>query len=81
MINTFYSLFSLLLVVAPGVQSSALKTRTVVQTPSPPSFVVGSIIGQPAQTRTFDFTISEIPGAPDGVQRSMLVVNGQYPGA
>lgn len=29
------------------------------------------------QTREYDFTIGEITGAPDGVSRTMLVVNGQ----
>ncbi|KAH9927903.1 Cupredoxin [Epithele typhae] len=32
------------------------------------------------QTRTFDFVVEERVGAPDGVDKTMLVVNGQYPG-
>ena len=31
-------------------------------------------------TRTYDFVVEERMGAPDGVQKHMLVVNGQYPG-
>ncbi|KAF9516469.1 multicopper oxidase [Hydnum rufescens UP504] len=31
-------------------------------------------------TRTFDWTLSLATGAPDGVEREMMVVNGQFPG-
>ncbi|KAI0325354.1 hypothetical protein GY45DRAFT_1261010 [Cubamyces sp. BRFM 1775] len=31
-------------------------------------------------TRTYDFVVEERAGAPDGVQKRMLVVNGQFPG-
>ncbi|KAF8607356.1 hypothetical protein BDV93DRAFT_520227 [Ceratobasidium sp. AG-I] len=31
-------------------------------------------------TRTYDWVVSTITGAPDGYYRPMLVVNGQYPG-
>ena len=46
--------------------------------PAPYSdFLVGSIIGQPPQTRYYNFVVSELPGAPDGVEKQMLVVNGE----
>jgi hypothetical protein len=40
------------------------------------NFVLGTIIGQPPQTRRYHFTVSEVQGAPDGVSKPMLVVNG-----
>src|ERR1700761_6278057 len=52
-----------------------------LQTLSPQNssnFVVGSIIGQPPQERTYNFTIHVANGAPDGVNKTMLVVNGAH---
>lgn len=59
--------------------------------PSPPSpslaplqstpqnnFVLAGLSGQPPQTRMFNFTVSMVQGAPDGVSKPMLVVNGQF---
>ncbi|GJE96135.1 multicopper oxidase [Phanerochaete sordida] len=60
--------------------SAPLVRRDTVATPAASSFVVGSIIGEAPTTRTFDFTITEIDGSPDGFSKSMLVVNGQFPG-
>ncbi|POY71092.1 hypothetical protein BMF94_5849 [Rhodotorula taiwanensis] len=37
-------------------------------------------INAPPQDREFYWEISEVPGAIDGFNRTMLVVNGQYPG-
>ena len=42
--------------------------------------MLGAVAGQPPQTRTYDFVVEERLGAPDGTQKLMLVVNGQYPG-
>ena len=50
-----------------------------LQTLSPQAsnnFVVGSILGQPPQERRYNFTIQFANGAPDGVNKTMLVVNG-----
>ncbi|KAH9960009.1 multicopper oxidase 2A [Russula dissimulans] len=44
------------------------------------NFVVGSIIGQSPQDRTYNFTVALANGAPDGVNKTMVVVNGMYPG-
>ncbi|EKM55004.1 uncharacterized protein PHACADRAFT_60261, partial [Phanerochaete carnosa HHB-10118-sp] len=44
------------------------------------NFVLNGLAGQPAQTRSYDFVISQVQGAPDGVSKPMLVVNGMYPG-
>ncbi|KAH9980737.1 multicopper oxidase-domain-containing protein [Russula compacta] len=44
------------------------------------NFIVGSIVGQSSQDRTYNFTIAPANGAPDGVNKTMLVVNGKYPG-
>lgn len=38
--------------------------------------IVGSIVGQSPQDRTYNFTIALANGAPDGVNKTMLVVNG-----
>ncbi|KAI0039225.1 multicopper oxidase [Auriscalpium vulgare] len=51
-----------------------------LQAPAEGNFVVGSILGQPPQTREYNFTVEMVQGAPDGVSRTMLVVNGMYPG-
>ncbi len=40
------------------------------------NFVVGNIIGQPPQERRYHFTVQLANGAPDGVNKTMLVVNG-----
>lgn len=53
-----------------------------LQTLSPQAsnaFVVGSILGQPPQERRYNFTINFANGAPDGVNKTMLVVNGAHP--
>ncbi|KIJ37210.1 multicopper oxidase [Sphaerobolus stellatus SS14] len=44
------------------------------------SFVLNGLAGQPPQTRVFNFVLSLGNGAPDGIEREMVVVNGQYPG-
>ncbi|KAF8489093.1 multicopper oxidase 2A [Russula emetica] len=44
------------------------------------NFIVGSIVGQSPQDRKYNFTLSLANGAPDGVNKTMLVVNGMYPG-
>lgn len=51
-----------------------------LQTTPAENFVVGSIKGQPPQTRMYNFTVSQVQGAPDGVSKRMLVVNGISPG-
>nr|AAS21667.1 multicopper oxidase 3B-I10 splice variant [Phanerodontia chrysosporium] len=43
-------------------------------------FALDGLRGQPPQTRSHAFVVSEVEGAPDGVRKPMLVVNGMYPG-
>ena len=40
------------------------------------NFVVGSIVGQSPQDRRYNFTVALANGAPDGTNKTMLVVNG-----
>jgi iron transport multicopper oxidase len=40
------------------------------------NFIVGSIVDQSPQDRKYNFTLSLANGAPDGVNKTMLVVNG-----
>lgn len=40
------------------------------------NFVLNQLIGQPPQTRVFNFTVGQVQGAPDGFSRPMLTVNG-----
>lgn len=40
------------------------------------NFIVGSIVGQSPQDRKYNFTLALANGAPDGVNKTMLVVNG-----
>jgi hypothetical protein len=48
-----------------------------VLNPQPSSnFVVGTIVGQSPQNRVYNFTVALANGAPDGVNKTMLVVNG-----
>ncbi|KAH8994229.1 multicopper oxidase 2A [Lactarius akahatsu] len=63
--------------------NSSNSNSTASQSLSPQTssnFVVGSILGQPPQERRYNFTIQVANGAPDGVNKTMLVVNGTYPG-
>ena len=41
------------------------------------NFRLDGLAGQTPQTRVFNFTISQVEGAPDGVSKPMLVVNGE----
>ena len=41
---------------------------------------MNGLAGQAPQTRSYDFVVSQVQGAPDGVSKPMLVVNGMYPG-
>lgn len=43
------------------------------------NFVLNGLAGQSLQTCLYDFVISQVQGAPDGVSKLMLVVNGMYP--
>ncbi|EKM52908.1 uncharacterized protein PHACADRAFT_100639 [Phanerochaete carnosa HHB-10118-sp] len=60
--------------------SSLTRRADTVSVPSADNFVVGSIIGQAPTTRNFNFVVSEMDGAPDGFNKTMLVVNGLFPG-
>lgn len=42
------------------------------------NFVLNGLAGQAPQTRTYHFEISQVQGAPDGVSKPMLVVNGEF---
>ena len=52
------------------------KTLPYLNPQTASNFVVGSIVGQPPQDRNYNFTIALANGAPDGVNKTMLVVNG-----
>jgi iron transport multicopper oxidase len=58
--------------------SSPTTTPSLAPLQSQPesNFVLNQLIGQPSQTRVYNFTVSSVQGAPDGVSRQMLVVNG-----
>ncbi|GJE96139.1 multicopper oxidase [Phanerochaete sordida] len=78
-------LASVLLALVTGAEAlpheTALAARgNTVSLPSASNFVVGSIIGQPPTTRHYNFVVSEMKGAPDGFTKTMLVVNGVFPG-
>lgn len=75
-------LFALLaLGAAIGVGAAPSSGPPVVQVPSMDNFVLGSgVAGQPPQVRHYEFVVEEMLGAPDGVTKPMLVVNGLFPG-
>jgi hypothetical protein len=56
--------------------SSPNATSSPLQSQPESNFVLNQLIGQPPQTRVYNFTVSSVQGAPDGVSRQMLVVNG-----
>ncbi|GJE96134.1 multicopper oxidase [Phanerochaete sordida] len=64
----------------PDGNNALFARDQTVQVPDPSQFVVGSIIGQPTQTREYWFDVEEMNGAPDGVSKPMIVVNGTFPG-
>ena len=63
--------------------STSASSNSSSQAPLPPlsassqnNFVLDGLAGQSPQTRTYNFVISQVQGAPDGVSKPMLVVNG-----
>lgn len=42
------------------------------------NFYLDGLRGQPPQTRTYSFVVSQVQGALDGVSKPMLVVNGRF---
>ncbi|KIJ37532.1 multicopper oxidase [Sphaerobolus stellatus SS14] len=58
------------------IPSSLPKLRPQLES----AFTLEKIAGQPPQTRVYDFAVEMVKGATDGISRTMLVVNGQYPG-
>lgn len=65
-----------------GNSSSSSNSTLPFLQPQPQSnFVLNnSIQGQSPQTRVYNFTVDQANGAPDGVNRTMFVVNGMFPG-
>ncbi|PLW31310.1 hypothetical protein PCASD_13645 [Puccinia coronata f. sp. avenae] len=51
-----------------------------VRVPNFNESIIGHIKGEPPQKREFFFVIDERLGSPDGVEKAMIVANGQYPG-
>ncbi|TBU24763.1 multicopper oxidase [Dichomitus squalens] len=63
--------------------SSANGTGSLAVVTSPDSsaaFLSATLLNDPPTTRTYDFVVEERTGFPDGVEKRMLVVNGQFPG-
>ena len=56
--------------------SSSSSTLPPLQSTPQSNFVLDGLKGQPPQTRFFNFTVSQVQGAPDGISKPMLVVNG-----
>ncbi len=44
------------------------------------AFMSTTMVNDKPTTRAYDFVVEERRGAPDGVEKFMLVVNGQFPG-
>nr|AAS21661.1 multicopper oxidase 2A-I8 splice variant [Phanerodontia chrysosporium] len=65
---------------APASTNSSGQSLPSLQPTPQNNFVLDGLAGQPPQTRSYDFVISQVLGAPDGVSKPMLVVNGMYPG-
>lgn len=56
--------------------SSSTQSLSFLTPQTSNNFIVGSIVGQSPQDRKYNFTLSLANGAPDGVNKTMLVVNG-----
>ncbi|KAL4246950.1 multicopper oxidase family protein [Abortiporus biennis] len=63
----------------PALTSSNNSATSLQATPQT-NFVLSGLQGQPAQDRVFFFSVDHAVGAPDGVQKPMLAVNGMSPG-
>ena len=59
-----------------GSQTTPTSALPVLTPQTSENFVVGSIVGQSPQDRRYNFTVALANGAPDGVNKTMLVVNG-----
>ncbi|KAI0942998.1 hypothetical protein AcV7_002262 [Taiwanofungus camphoratus] len=59
-------------------KSSSLPTVQTLN--SSAAFMNMDMINEPTTTRYYDFVVAEAMGAPDGVEKLMLVVNGLFPG-
>jgi hypothetical protein len=58
-------------------QATPTTSSLPVLNPQPSNnFVVGSIVGQPPQNRVYNFNVALANGAPDGINKTMMVVNG-----
>jgi len=70
-------------VTAPGVTKRAqplIRTISLIPVSFDSPALITELIPSLGVTRYYDFTVSRATLAPDGVQQSMIVVNGQYPG-
>ncbi|GAA5919729.1 hypothetical protein JCM5296_000104 [Sporobolomyces johnsonii] len=65
-----------------AINSSSSSLDGLVQQPSSNFVLKGAaaMAQEPAQTRTYSFVVEERTGAPDGESKTMLVVNGMFPG-
>ena len=65
---------------AANSSSSSGQTLPPLQPTPQENFVLDGLAGQAPRTRSYDFVVAQVQGAPDGVGKPMLVVNGMYPG-
>lgn len=63
---------------ASHAETQSLASLLPLQTTPYSNFVLKGLVGQSPQTRVYNFSVSRAQGAPDGVSRPMLVVNGEY---
>ena len=66
--------------LAPRSETPARDSSSIgfVKAPPSSSFFLNGLKGQRPQTRYYNFVVSEMNGAPDGVTKPMLVVNGKF---
>ena len=64
----------------PTGNSTTTNLQNVTTPSSADALLSADMVNDAPTTRTYDFVVEERMGAPDGVQKHMLVVNGQYPG-
>ena len=66
---------------SPSSGSNGTGSLAVAASPdSGAAFMSTSLMNDAPTTRTYDFVVEERMGSPDGVEKRMLVVNGQFPG-
>lgn len=59
------------------INDATIPRLSFLKKQSESDFILNKLTGEPPRTRVYDFVVNLAEGAPDGVYRTMLVVNGE----